>query len=63
MGILKKEDIIALGNGEYVSGYVLMGNYTKQMSKNKSPYLAGSLECLGTMQFKVWSNEIGRAHV
>lgn len=58
MGILKKEDIIALGNGEYVSGYVLMGNYTKQMSKNKSPYLAGSLECLGTMQFKVWSNAV-----
>lgn len=56
MNILKREELIKKQDGVRVQGYVLIGNYTKQPTKNGSFFLSGTLECKGTMQFKVWAN-------
>lgn len=57
MDILRREDILSLCDGHYVSGLVLMGSYAEQPTKNNSTYLGGQLNAVGSIPFKVWQGE------
>lgn len=44
-------------DGDYVSGLVLLGAYSKQPTKNNQSYfMDGSLEAEGSLRFKAWSS-------
>lgn len=53
--ILRKDEITNLPAGMRVDGLVLIRTYSEQPTKNGSMYLAGQMECVGTVQFKVWA--------
>ena len=53
--ILLKSEILSLPNGMRVDGYAFVRNYTEQPTKNGTLFIVGQLECLGTVQFKIWS--------
>lgn len=54
--ILVRDELLKQKDGTRVIGYVLLGNYSKQPTKNGSFFMAGAVECVGQMQFKSWSN-------
>lgn len=55
MEILNREDILKKLDGEYVEGMVYLRSYAKQPTKNAKYYYSGSIECGGSVPFKVWS--------
>lgn len=54
--ILTVEGIKSLTDGEYVTGLVLVSNYSKQTNKKGGSYIDGMLEAQGQLPFKSWSN-------
>lgn len=56
MEILKKKDLVKKNDGEYVKGYALIKQYSKQPTKNGGSYLGGTVEVQGSIGFKVWSS-------
>lgn len=47
---------MGMKEGDYVSGYVLIKDYSILPTKTGSKYVDGTLEAQGSIQFKVWSN-------
>lgn len=56
-GMLDKKSVMALANGTVVNGLVYVREYSKLLTKNNSNYIGGTLECVGSIPFKVWSGE------
>lgn len=54
--VLKKKDLVKKNDGEYIKGYVLIKQYSKQPTKNGGAYLGGTLKAQGSLGFKVWSS-------
>lgn len=55
MKILNKTEELKKPDKSYVEGLVLMGEYSENPTKNGGSYLAGNLQALGDVSFKVWS--------
>ena len=55
--VLIREDFMKLPNGSPVVGYAYLRGYSEQPTKNGGTFLAGQLECNGTVQFKVWGGD------
>lgn len=55
MELLNKEEALRLPDKSYVSGLVLMGEYTEAPTKNGGSFLMGTLQACGDVSFKVWS--------
>lgn len=53
--ILNSKEVLKRPDKTEVEGLVLMGDYSEQPTKNGGSYLAGSLQALGDVSFKVWS--------
>ena len=53
--ILQKEELLGLPNDSSIAGYVYINNYNQQPTKNGTTYLVGTISCIGSMSFKVWS--------
>lgn len=63
MGDMLSNDLLKeLVDGCDISGYVLVGGYSRQMSKNKKPYMSGNLEAGVTIPFKIWNNKPAFSH-
>lgn len=52
--IICKEDALALPSGSPVVGYAYIRSYTEQPTKNSGTFLAGHMNCIGDIPFKVW---------
>lgn len=55
--ILVKEEVLQLPSGSPVTGYVYIKSYTEQPTKNGNTFLAGQVECIGSIPFKVWGGD------
>lgn len=56
MEVLKSKQIINGVEGEYLEGMVLMGSFSREMSKKNTPFFSGKFEADGSVEFKVWAN-------
>lgn len=56
--ILLKEDLMALPDGQPIVGYVHIGAYNVQPTKNGGTFISGTLNCVGTVSFKVWNGPL-----
>lgn len=56
--ILLKEDLMSLPDGSSIVGYAYITNYVPQPTKNGGTFLGGSMCCVGTVPFKVWSGPL-----
>ena len=54
--VLIREDFINLPSGSPQQA-MLAKSYSEQPTKNGGTFLAGQLECNGTMPFKVWGGD------
>lgn len=55
--ILKAYDLKKMSDGEVISGLALLKDVQKKPTKNGSVFFDGSIEVIGTLQFKVWSGK------
>ena len=56
--ILLKEGLLSLPDGSSIVGYAYITNYVPQPTKNGGMFLGGSMNCVGTVPFKVWSGPL-----
>lgn len=57
MNKLEKKELLVKEEGTYVYGYALVQSVQVLPTKNGSQYLAGNVQAVGQVPFKVWSNE------
>lgn len=52
--IIKKESALELPSGSAIAGYAYIRGYSEQPTKNGGTFLAGQMNCIGNISFKVW---------
>mgnify|MGYP001332385411 CR=1 FL=1 len=57
MNKLEKKELLVKEEGTYVRGYVLVQSVQVLPTKNGSQYIAGNVQAVGQVPFKMWSNE------